>query len=92
MNPFGLSNGGLMGSRKVSFKPQNPPAPVPGSGEFPLTETVRYLQEKGWRPFKFEGTVRWIDPENQYDVSYSEEEALRMDITRTHPFRLRPKT
>lgn len=73
-----------MGARRFhKEKPQDPPVPVPGSGEFPLTDTVRFLQEKNWRPFKFDNQIRWIDPQNEHDRSYTESEALRIEGIRS---------
>lgn len=57
-------------------------SPIPKSGEYPMTAAAIYLQDRGWAPFKFDGEIKWIDPLKPYDISYSESEAVDLQLRR----------
>lgn len=61
----------------VREKPLNPK-----SGEIPSSPRVVYLQERGWTPFLFDDEVKWIDPIRPYDVSFTETEAIDIQLRR----------
>ena len=55
---------------------------IPQSGEFALTPTAAYLQDRGWVPFQFDGELKWIDPLKPFDISNTESEALDIQLRR----------
>lgn len=63
-------------------KPQAPPKPNFESGEFPVTQGVRFLQDRDWTPYVLDGQVKWIDPKKPYDQSMTETEAVALEIRR----------
>jgi hypothetical protein len=53
-----------------------------GSGEFSISSNTKYLEEKGWTRFPFEGQMRWIDPIKSWEQSVTEQQALLIQIAR----------
>ncbi len=64
------------GRRRIKVKPDLP------SGEYDLSPAGTYLKDRGWIVFKFEGELRWLDPIKPHDVSYSEGQAIDLQLRR----------
>ncbi len=66
----------------MNVRKPKPIVPKPASGNFPVTTASYYLESKGWIPFIFKNQVKWIDPIKNHDISLSEIEAVRVQLSR----------